>query len=73
VLTERRFKKLRSDPGSGRNHYLSFFAPLASLAENKFKLSDCSGHDGKVVLKNEATNPALFSVFCVLSGKSWGV
>ena len=45
-----------------------YFASFASLAENKFKLPDYSGSKGKVVSINEATNPAIFNVFCVLSG-----
>jgi hypothetical protein len=39
------------------------------LRKNKFKLPDYSVRIGKVVSINEATNPEIFSVFCVLSGK----
>jgi hypothetical protein len=46
----------------------NFLASLASLAENKFKLPSYSGLTGRVVSINETTNPAIFSVFCVLSG-----
>jgi hypothetical protein len=46
-----------------------FFASLASLAENKFRPSDYSGRDSKVISMNEATNPVIFSVLCVFSGK----
>jgi len=45
------------------------FASLASLAENNFSLIKHPGRNGKVNSINEATEPALISVFCVLSGK----
>ena len=55
-------------PGTEATILDFFFASLASLAENKFKRSDYSGRDGKVISINKATDPAIFSVFCVLSG-----
>ena len=44
------------------------FASFASFAEKYFKLNDYSGTKAKVVSINEAANPAIFSVFCVLCG-----
>ena len=46
----------------------AFLASLASLAEKKIKRFDYSDRDGKVSSINEATNPVIFSVFCVLGG-----
>ena len=43
-------------------------ASLASLAEKKFSPSGYSDRNDKVTLQIEVAQPALFSIFCVLSG-----
>ena len=46
-----------------------YLASLASFAEKIFKLDDYTGGEGKVVSKNEVTDPIIFSVFRFLCGK----
>ncbi len=41
---------------------------LASLADKFSSDTTCTGGEGNVFPVNEATDPLLFSVFCVFSG-----